>query len=257
MKFQVMPELSPDEYAELKADIAKNGVAVPVIVDENDDIIDGHHRVKIARELGIPCPVELRDELDDAQKVDLAFALNLHRRHLNREQKRELIARSLKAGPQLSNREHARRTGADHKTVQAVREESESTGEIPQSETRLSADGRERPSTQPERKPIADLPATAPITPEDFEELEPETPPSAEPEPVPEPQPRQEKEHRKPLSDDALAATVELSKIVKKWETITTDDRFPRNKEKVNQSHLADLIRARDQLNEIINNLGN
>ena len=58
---------------------------------------------------------------------------------------------SLRADPGLSNREHARRTGADHKTVQAVREESESTGEIPQSETRVSGDGRVRPASQPSR----------------------------------------------------------------------------------------------------------
>ena len=48
MKFQVMPELSTDEYAELKADIAKNGVVVPVLVDEDGNIIDGHNRVQLS-----------------------------------------------------------------------------------------------------------------------------------------------------------------------------------------------------------------
>jgi len=72
-------------------------------------------------------------------------------------------AESLKSDPQLSNREHARRTGATDKTVGVVRGELESTAEIPQSETRvsgdgrleqhssrMSADGRERPASQPE-----------------------------------------------------------------------------------------------------------
>lgn len=67
--------------------------------------------------------------------------------------------------PGLSNREHARRTGADHKTVQAVREESESTGEIRQSETRVSGDGRVRPASQPPRPEPEPDPASAPEAP--------------------------------------------------------------------------------------------
>ena len=55
------------------------------------------------------------------------------------------------ADPELSNREHARRTGANHETVGAVRKGMESTGEIPQSETRVSGDGRVRPASQPPR----------------------------------------------------------------------------------------------------------
>lgn len=258
MKFQVMPELSPDEYQELKADIAKNGVVVPVLVDEDGNIIDGHNRVQIAKELGIPYPVEMRDDLDDAGKRGLAFALNLNRRHLNREQRRALIAESLKADPQLSNREHERRTGSHKNTVQSVREELESTGQIAQSDKRVSADGRERPSTQPERKPIADLPATAPITPEEVTELVPdreETSPEEQPAPRQSEEPA--KEHRRPLTADALAATVDLTKAVNKWTAIAKDDRLIKNKEKVSQSHLADLIRARDYLTELINNLGN
>lgn len=66
-----------------------------------------------------------------------------------------MIAESLKSDPQLSNREHARRTGADHKTVQAVRETAESTGEIPQSEERVSGDGRVRPASQSKREVTA------------------------------------------------------------------------------------------------------
>lgn len=62
---------------------------------------------------------------------------------------RVLIAESLKSDPQLSNREHARRTGANHETVGSVRKGMESTGEIRQSEKRVSGDGRVRPASQP------------------------------------------------------------------------------------------------------------
>jgi hypothetical protein len=51
--YQVMPPLSPDEYAALKVDIALRGVQVPVEYDERDNELDGHHRIQICGELGI------------------------------------------------------------------------------------------------------------------------------------------------------------------------------------------------------------
>ena len=45
----------------------------------------------------------------------------MNRRHLSREQKRELIAESLRSDPILRDREHARRCGANHETVGRVR----------------------------------------------------------------------------------------------------------------------------------------
>ena len=65
-----------------------------------------------------------------------------------------LVAESIKADPQLSNREHAKRTGVDKNTVSAVRDELESTGEIHQLERTVGADGKERPATKP--RPVVD-----------------------------------------------------------------------------------------------------
>ena len=43
VKYQFMPPLSPEEYAELEASIREHGVIVPVLVDpETDAVIDGH-----------------------------------------------------------------------------------------------------------------------------------------------------------------------------------------------------------------------
>lgn len=67
------------------------------------------------------------------------------------ELRRALIAESLKQDPQLSNREHERRTGASRNTVGSVREELEAAGELSQSDSRVSADGRVRPASQPPR----------------------------------------------------------------------------------------------------------
>ena len=175
VRYQVMPPLSAEEYQELYDDIKANGVLVPILVDEDEVIIDGHHRAKIANELGIPCPEELVSAKSEQEKRSIAFNLNLKRRHLNREQRRALIAESLKADPQLSNNQHAKRTGTSDKTVKSVRESLESTSEIPKSETRLSADGRERPSSQPLRERVEPEP------------VEPELAVPEQPEPVDEP----------------------------------------------------------------------
>src|SRR5699024_9413435 len=103
--------------------IKAEGVLEPIHVDEEGVVIDGHHRSKIANELGIPCPVIAHDDLSESQKRSLAFTLNLKRRHLNREQRRALGLESLRLDPIASNREHSKRTGLDHKTIQSIRED--------------------------------------------------------------------------------------------------------------------------------------
>ncbi|WP_405071565.1 ParB N-terminal domain-containing protein [Kribbella sp. NBC_01510] len=129
--FQVMPPLSADEYAALKADIAERGVLVAVVIDQDGRTIDGHHRRQICAELGIDYPVEVRKVADDADAREIALTLNVARRHLTREQKRQLIATEIERSPDDSDRAIGRRLGADHKTVGSVRREL--SGEFPQS----------------------------------------------------------------------------------------------------------------------------
>lgn len=147
MKYQLLPRLSPDEYAALEASIIQHGVLVPVEYDEDGEIIDGHHRVEICESLGLgDWPRFVRKGLSETEKRQLARELNVSRRHLTSEQKRRVIADQLRETPSISSRAIAARLGVDHKTVGAVREHLVSTGEIPQSETVTSQDGRERPA---------------------------------------------------------------------------------------------------------------
>jgi hypothetical protein len=80
--YQKMPPLSEEILAALKADIAENGVRTPVDIDEKGNILDGHHRVQIAQELGIDYPTRVVEGLSEDQKLEHVFAVNLHRRHL-------------------------------------------------------------------------------------------------------------------------------------------------------------------------------
>lgn len=150
MKYQTMPSLSEEDAIALEKSIRTHGIQVPVLMDEEGDIIDGHHRWEIGTRCGIAVPTETREGLSESEKIALSISLNIDRRQVTRQQKRDIIAASLKAEPEASNREHARRTGADDKTVQSVRERMESTAEIPQLEKTRGADGRER-TTTPDR----------------------------------------------------------------------------------------------------------
>jgi hypothetical protein len=78
---------------------------------------------------------------------------NLHRRHLTAEQKRDLIAKLIKATPEKSDRQIAKTVKADHKTVASVRAEKEGRGEIPHVETRTDSKGRKQPTRKTTTKP--------------------------------------------------------------------------------------------------------
>jgi ParB-like chromosome segregation protein Spo0J len=119
--YQLMPLLSAEELAALRDDIATNGILIPITVDQHRVIIDGHHRQHIADEFGIPCPKVVREFANDEERHEFALGLNLKRRHLNREQMRQLIAAECERTPDASDREIARRLGCSPSTVGAVR----------------------------------------------------------------------------------------------------------------------------------------
>ena len=145
-----LPPLPPDQAEGLQANIAVNGILVPILVDSDGadrGIIDGNFRKQTADELNYDCPEIVLPNLEEAEKRTLARALNLARRQLNTEQKRELIADQLRETPDKSLRWIAKMLGVHHTTVSSVRTEMASTGEFSQLEETLGQDGKYRPST--------------------------------------------------------------------------------------------------------------
>jgi ParB-like chromosome segregation protein Spo0J len=92
MTYQLMPPLVEEEYQALKADIAERGVIVPIEVDEEGNILDGHHRLKAWLELKeegteLPdYPRAVRGGMTETQKRNYVRVLNIVRRHLTKEQ---------------------------------------------------------------------------------------------------------------------------------------------------------------------------
>lgn len=117
---QPMPDLTGDQLDALRADIEAHGVRVPVVKDQHGRILDGNNRAAIADQLGIDYPVEVVQVADDDEAHDIAVSLNCARRHLTREQVRELIITEHERRPDDSDRAIARRVGCSPSTVAAA-----------------------------------------------------------------------------------------------------------------------------------------
>ena len=91
---------------------------VPIDVDEQGQILDGHHRHRAWVELhkNEPPPIIVREGLSEQEKRAFARKNNILRRHLTREQVRRLIAEQLEG-----SRRSGRTTGSPRNLASTVR----------------------------------------------------------------------------------------------------------------------------------------
>lgn len=82
--------VTPEEYESMKESIKKNGLWLPIIVNEKGIILDGHTRYKICKELGIPLKHAERKFENEWVEKKFVIESNLRRRQLNDFQKSEL-----------------------------------------------------------------------------------------------------------------------------------------------------------------------
>ena len=80
---KLIPELSGGEYNELKQSIKENGLWSSIIVNKKGYILDGHHRYRICRELGISPSVTVKAFDEDLQEKLFVIDSNLTRRQLS------------------------------------------------------------------------------------------------------------------------------------------------------------------------------
>jgi site-specific DNA-methyltransferase (adenine-specific) len=147
MQFQLFDLLSADEYAALKADIARRGVLVPVELDEDGQVLDGHHRTRACEELGITnYPRTTRSGMSDDEKEEHIVTLNVRRRHLDQAAKRKWAEWFLNRHPEWSDRRVAAEVGMSPTTVGEVRGSTVQSGQLA---TRVGRDGKARPARRP------------------------------------------------------------------------------------------------------------
>jgi hypothetical protein len=86
----IFPLMSEDEYRRLKADIAQNGLRLPLTLYEGK-ILDGRNRYSVCVDLGIePATSEF---IGPGTAAEFVASMNLHRRHLNDAQRAMAAAR--------------------------------------------------------------------------------------------------------------------------------------------------------------------
>jgi hypothetical protein len=155
----VFPLMEGEEFDALVADIKANGVQNKIVLYQGK-ILDGRNRFRamLALEyndefIKAECQ-PLHEILGYAQARDLpkdearkwVISANIHRRHLTAEQKRDLIAKLIKAQPEKSNRQIAKTTGTSHPHVAKVRAELEKSGDVETVTTSIDTKGRKQPS---------------------------------------------------------------------------------------------------------------
>jgi hypothetical protein len=181
---ELFPLMSEDELRELADDIKKNNGCLREKVSLWDDpdrgtcLIDGRNRLDALQLLG---EVEKPDQISGVYEwvsprnfdpYAYVISKNIQRRHLTPEQRRDLIAKVLKARPEVSNRRIAAELKVDHKKVAAVRRVGEATGEISPVEKTTGKDGRTRPvrrantkGRKQAHKPASNAPPNRPSKP--------------------------------------------------------------------------------------------
>ena len=166
---ELFPRMSPDELRALGEDIIKNGLTSPIVLWQPDSksparLLDGISRLD-AIEIATGSPVIVgapsimaRQHFLVCDKVIVlgksvdpyayVISANIHRRHLTVEQKRELIAKLIKATPEKSDRQIAETVKASPTTVGTVRAEMEAKGDVSKLDTRRDSKGREQPAAR-------------------------------------------------------------------------------------------------------------
>jgi hypothetical protein len=143
-RFRMMPD---GELKELAADIGMHGQREPVlftIVDGKEVLIDGRNRLAacflIKRE-----PTSEVVKFEDAAAIEsFIVSRNIYRRHLTSDDRVAILRDLIKASPETSDRELARKLKVDHKTIGKARSKLESTGDVLPSSKRKGKDGKTR-----------------------------------------------------------------------------------------------------------------
>jgi DNA-binding Lrp family transcriptional regulator len=141
-----MRKLTSTERSLLVESIRQDGVRCPVLLDQHGKAIDGNNRLAIAKELGVECPTITLD-VDDETADRLRVSLNVARRQLDANERRELVLTLRRAN--MSTREIAEQVGVSAMTVRRDLDGSTGTGVPvdPLPEKIIGRDGKVRSST--------------------------------------------------------------------------------------------------------------
>ena len=91
---ELVPEMTTHEYDDLVNSIRKQGVRQPIHILSDKTVLDGRHRVRACKEIGINEIQALLHELDVTKAVEFVVDTAVERRSLTKEQKIDIVLRS-------------------------------------------------------------------------------------------------------------------------------------------------------------------
>lgn len=144
--FQLFDPLDPVVEAALSESIQRFGVLVPVVVDQHGQVLDGHHRRRIADELDVEYRVDVVEVADEDEAREIARTLNSDRRHLSPEQRREVVLALREQGHSL--RAIGGSLGVSKSQVKKDVDELSTSGQLTPPKRVKGRDGKSRPATK-------------------------------------------------------------------------------------------------------------
>jgi hypothetical protein len=180
---ELFPLMTEAELRELAEDIKTNGLRAPIVGwagDGDQLLLDGRNRLdamallgllyetddhhvgvkkwtgkqwseRPGGHLGYASGCEFKN-FYDGDPYAIALSLNVHRRHLTNEQKRDLIAKLLKLDPGKSDRQIGEMAKVSHTTVAKARNKAEARGDVAKVATRTDTKGRQQAATKQSTK---------------------------------------------------------------------------------------------------------
>jgi hypothetical protein len=155
----LFPTLTETELDELARDIEQHGLTTPLALWRPNEaapyqLLDGRNRVAAMARLvdgedRIEGAISLANRYEARDPVAFVVSANIRRRHLNNEQKRDLVAKLLKQNPERSNRAVAGLARVSDHTVANVRSGLVDGAQIAHHASRVGKDGVAQPATKP------------------------------------------------------------------------------------------------------------
>ena len=87
----LVPEMSAIEWQEFIENVKKFGIRQPITINKDLTILDGRHRVRACKELGIERIAAIVNEMDEQQAVEYVRDTAIERRTLSIEQRLDII----------------------------------------------------------------------------------------------------------------------------------------------------------------------